>query len=277
MSLMPPHMRWPEGKTAAVSFTFDFDAESVWLALDAGNANRPGTLSIGAFGARVGVPLILDCLARHAIRATFFVVGRNAELYPDRLAAIIEAGHEVAVHGYTHTPPARLTPDAEEAELVKARTLLEAAGARITGYRSPSWDVSGVTLDLLERHGFSYSSQFMADIRPYRHQGHDLIELPIQWLLDDWPHFQMGFGEMGRPMQTTAHVEALWMEELDGIAALGGHCILTMHPQVMGRPSRVNLLDRLISKVKARPDLWIATCGEVAAHARTLLPKGEQA
>jgi peptidoglycan-N-acetylglucosamine deacetylase len=265
---------WPDGKRAAVSFTFDFDAESVWLAMDAENANRPGTLSIGVYGARVGVPLILETLARHGVRATFFVVGKNVELYPDRVAAIIAGGHEVAVHGYTHTPPARLTPVEEESELVRARKLLEGAGAAITGYRSPSWDVSPVTLRLLQKHGFRYSSQFMDDIRPYRHDSHGLIELPIQWLLDDWPHFQMGFGQMDRPVQTTSHVEALWMEELDGIAALGGHCVLTMHPQVMGRPSRVALLDRLITKIRARSDLWITTCDEVATLAEAQLPVG---
>ncbi len=263
---------WPDGKRAAVSFTFDFDAESVWLALDAGNAGRPGTLSIGVYGARVGVPLLLDLLARHAVRATFFVVGRNVELYPDRVAAIIAAGHEVAVHGYTHTPPGRLTPAEEEAELVRARTLLEGAGARIEGYRSPSWDVSAVTLDLLQTHGFRYSSQFMDDIRPYRHARHELIELPIQWLLDDWPHFQLGFGQMHRTVQTTGAVEALWMEELDGIAALGGHCVLTMHPQVIGRPSRIAMLDRVIARVKRAGDIWIATCAEVAALAAAQLP-----
>jgi peptidoglycan/xylan/chitin deacetylase (PgdA/CDA1 family) len=263
-------LSWPNGKKAAVSLTFDFDAESVWLALDPENKNRPGVLSIGVYGARVGMPLILDCLARHEVKATFFIVGRNVELYPDRVAAVIAAGHEVAVHGYTHTPPAQLTPQGEEDELIRARGLLEGAGAKVTGYRSPSWDVSPVTLDLLEKHGFGYSSQFMDDIRPYRHEGRGLIELPIQWLLDDWPHLQLGRGY--RSAKTTAGVEAIWMEELDGIAALGGHFILTTHPQVIGRPSRVALLDRMITKIKARPELWIATCAEVAALANEQLP-----
>lgn len=258
---------WPEGRRAAVSFTFDFDAESVWLAIDPANAERPGVLSVGRYGAKVAVPLLLALLARHGVKATFFVVGRNAELYPDRVAAILEGGHEIAVHGYTHTPPARLSPAAEEEELVKARTLLEAAGATIAGYRSPAWEVSPVSLDLLEKHGFLYSSQFMDDIRPYRHSGRSLVELPIQWLLDDWPHFQLAPGQMERPVQTTGAVETLWREEMDGIAALGGYAVLTMHPQVIGRPSRLALLDRLISYYAAQEDLWIATCGEVARHA----------
>src|SRR4051794_32973555 len=152
---------WAAGRRAAVSFSFDFDAESVWLAMDPANADRPGVLSVGRYGAKVAMPLILEVLGRHEVKATFFVVGRNVELYPDRVEAILKGGHEVAVHGYTHTPPARLSPDAEEEELVKARALLKQAGGAVVGYRSPSWDVSPVTLQLLQKHGFLYSSQFM--------------------------------------------------------------------------------------------------------------------
>ena len=105
---------WPGSYKAAASLTFDFDAETVWVALDPANADRPGVLSIGAYGARVGVSLILDTLARHSVRATFFVVGRNAELYPELVKRMIAEGHEVAIHGYTHTPPAQLSPEEEE-------------------------------------------------------------------------------------------------------------------------------------------------------------------
>ena len=270
------HTAWPGSYKAAASFTFDFDAETVWVALDPANAHRPGVLSIGAYGARVGVSLILDTLARHSVRATFFVVGRNAELYPELVKRMITEGHEVAIHGYTHTPPAQLSPEEEDRELVKARNALEAVGATITGYRSPSWDVSPVTLDLLTRHGLEYSSQFMADIRPYRHQGRTLIELPIQWLLDDWPYFAFGPGQMDRPIQAAGSVETIWREEFDGICALSGHFILTMHPQVIGRPSRVALLDQFIGHIRSRPDVWIATCAEVARHAQKILPKARE-
>ena len=270
------HTAWPGSYKAAASFTFDFDAETVWVALDPANAHRPGVLSIGAYGARVGVSLILDTLARHSVRATFFVVGRNAELYPELVKRMIAEGHEVAIHGYTHTPPAQLSPEEEERELVMARNALEAVGATITGYRSPSWDVSPVTLDLLTRHGLEYSSQFMADIRPYRHQGRTLIELPIQWLLDDWPYFAFGPGQMDRPIQAAGPVETIWREEFDGICALSGHFILTMHPQVIGRPSRVALLDRFIGHIRSRPEVWIATCAEVARHAQKILPKARE-
>jgi peptidoglycan/xylan/chitin deacetylase (PgdA/CDA1 family) len=262
---------WPGGHRAAASLTFDFDAETVWVAFDPANAQRPGVMSIGHYGARVGLPLILDALKRHAVKATFFVVGQNVERYPDRIRRILDEGHEIGVHGYTHTPPQRLTPAEEEAELVKALDLLRGVGADVTGYRSPSWDVSPVTLDLLDKHGFLYSSQMMADIRPYRHPANKVIELPIQWLLDDWPFFAFGIGEMGRPIQSASTAEQAWLEELDGIHALGGHFILTMHPQVIGRPGRVAMLDRLIGTIKAREDIWLTACAEVAEHAATAL------
>jgi peptidoglycan/xylan/chitin deacetylase (PgdA/CDA1 family) len=268
MSTLP----WPSPFTAAASLTFDFDAEAGWVGSDPENARRPGVLSIGHYGARVGLPLILDTLKAHQVRATFFIVGQNVERYPRLIARVIAEGHEVAIHGYTHISPQELGPEAEEWELTKTRDLLTAAGGTVTGYRSPSWDLSPVTLDLLDKHGLLYSSQMMADIRPYRHGRNKVIELPIQWLLDDWPHFAFARGDMDRPIRTTGEVETLWLEELEGIVRLGGHFILTMHPQVMGRPARVALLERLIVALKARPEIWLATCDEVARHAERTLP-----
>jgi peptidoglycan-N-acetylglucosamine deacetylase len=114
-------MTWPAGKAAAVAFTFDFDAEEVWIGEDPENADRPGILSQGTYGAKVAVPLILDLLQRNAIRATFFVPGRVAERHPDRVRAIVDRGHELAHHGYTHRSPTTFDADEEETELVKGR------------------------------------------------------------------------------------------------------------------------------------------------------------
>lgn len=257
---------WPDGHRAAASFTFDVDAESPWLAFDPANANRPGLLSQARYGPRVGLPLILDVLARHGIRGSFFVPGVNVELYPDAVAAIVEGGHELALHGYTHTAPADLTREEEQEELDRAFELLTGAGGTVTGYRSPSWDVSPNTLDLLERKGLRYSSQFMDELRPYRHPGRRIVELPIQWLLDDWPHFAWAASDQ-RTIRSTGEVETIWREELDGIRRLGGSFVLTMHPQVIGRPSRIALLDRIIDYALGLGDLWITTCAEIAEHA----------
>ena len=99
---------WPPEKRAGVVLSFDFDAEEVWLAEDPGNAHRPGVLSQGRYGAKVGVPLILDLLGEAGVHATFFVPGAVAARYPDRVREILAAGHEVGLHGYTHRSPTKL-------------------------------------------------------------------------------------------------------------------------------------------------------------------------
>lgn len=257
---------WPAGATSAAALTFDVDAESVWLAMDPENATRPGVLSQAQYGPRVGLPLILELLAEKDVHATFFVPGVNVSLYPEAIAAIVDGGHELASHGYTHTRPSRLTPAEERSELARSLEALTAAGGVVTGYRSPGWDVSASTLDLLEEHGLLYSSQLMDDIAPYRHEGRRLIELPVQWILDDWPHFGWHTGDSARTIKGTREVEEIWSEELLGIHARGGSTILTMHPQVTGRPSRVALLGRMIDLMQSTDGVWIGTCAEIAAH-----------
>ncbi len=249
-----------------MALTFDFDAEEVWLTRPE-NAGRPGVLSQGTYGAKVGVPLILDLLRRHGLTATFFVPGRVAERYPGRVEEILAAGHEIGHHGYTHTSPTDLSPEAEEEELVRGLAALRAVGAEPTGYRSPSWDFSPVTTGLLERHGFAYSSNLMDDLRPYRHEGKQLVELPVHWLLDDAAHFWFdGDQNWGRRIAPPSEVEEQWTSELDGFRDLGGCFVLTMHPQVIGRPSRLAMLERVIQHAVAAGDVWIAPCREIAAR-----------
>lgn len=258
---------WPEGRTAAAAFTFDFDAEEVWIGEDPANADRPGVLSQGTFGAKVALPRVLEVLDRHGVRATFFIPGRVAERHPDRVKEIVAAGHEIGHHGYTHTSPTKLTRDEEEAELVRGKEILEAFGVELAGYRSPSWDFSPSTLELIERHGFRYSSNLMDDVRPYRHEGSRIVEVPVHWTLDDAPHFWFDGATWTKKISTTAEVRSIWEEEFLGIREWGGAAVFTMHPQIIGRPSRLRFLDAFVGWVREHDDAWVATCGEIAARA----------
>lgn len=246
--------------------SFDFDAEEVWIGEDPANARKPGTLSQGAYGAKVAVPLILDVLRRLEISASFFVPGRVAERYPHRVEEILAAGHEVGHHGYTHTSPLSFTPEQEEAELVRGREVLVGLGAEVRGYRSPSWELSPVTLSLLEGHGFAYSSNLMDDVHPYRHPGHAIVELPVHWTLDDAPHFWFDLRSWNKTIRSAAEVRAIWEEEVAGIAALGGLAMLTMHPQIIGRPGRVQMLEMFLGWARDQPGVRISTAVEVAAR-----------
>jgi peptidoglycan-N-acetylglucosamine deacetylase len=257
---------WPEGFGSAATFTFDFDAEEPYIADDPATADQPGLLSQGRYGAKVAVPLVLDVLERHGVRATFFIPARNAERYPERVRQIADGGHEIAHHGYTHTSPTRLTREQEEEELTKGLAILREFFPDVVGYRSPAWDFSANTLDLLQRLGFRYSSNFMDDLWPYRHEGTSIVELPVQWTLADSAHWWFDGESWTKTIAPASAVKEIWVGEYDGIRKLGGCTVFTMHPQLIGRPYRLAFLDELIGYVKSHEDVWIATCGEIAAR-----------
>jgi len=254
---------WPSDARCSVAFTFDFDAEEVWLAGDPDAASKPGLLSMGAYGANVGVPEILRLLDRRGLPATFFVPGRVAEMHPDRVRDIVAAGHELGAHGYTHRSPTSLTRVEEEEELRKTKTILEGFGTAVRGYRSPAWEFSVNTLELLAGHGIGYSSNLMDRLHPYRHPN-GVVELPVQWLLDDAAHFWFSPDEWVKKISTPSEVREIWEEELLGIRDLGGLCVLTMHPQVIGRPSRLRFLDSFMGMVQELDGVWVAGCADIA-------------
>jgi peptidoglycan/xylan/chitin deacetylase (PgdA/CDA1 family) len=259
----------PQRVPIDVVVSFDFDAEEVWIGEDPSNAHKPGTLSQGTYGAKVAVPLLLDLLRRLDLPASFFVPGRVAERYPHRVEEILAAGHEVGHHGYTHTSPAKLSRDEEETELVRGHEILTALGADVVGYRSPSWDFSPATLDLLVAHGFRYSSNLMDDIRPYLHAGHDLVELPVHWTFDDAPHFWFDLRSWSKTVRTSGEVRVLWEEELEGMRRLGGLVMLTMHPQIIGRPGRIAMLEDFLTWARSLEGVRFSTARAVSEAYRS--------
>jgi peptidoglycan/xylan/chitin deacetylase (PgdA/CDA1 family) len=266
---------WLAGARSAFAVTVDFDAEEVWIGADPDNAQRPGVLSQGTYGAKVGVPLVLDVLARVGIRATFFVPGRVAERHPHRVREIVAAGHELAHHGYTHTHPGRLGPDREAAEFARALEVLHTFTPDVAGYRSPAWDFSPATPGILREHGMRYSSNLMDDIRPYRHEG-GLVELPVQWILDDAPHFWFSNANWTKTIRSAREVLELWQEEAAGLHRLGGLTVLALHPQIIGRPGRIGMLEEflrwVIDDLGGQGDVRVATCAELAADVAEGVP-----
>lgn len=256
-------IEYPGNARFGASVSFDFDAEEVWIGEQPENAHRPGVLSQGAYGARVGVPLILDLLAEHGVRATFFVCGKDALRHPDAVRSIVAAGHEIGHHGHSHTSPTALDRDAERAELVDGLAVLRELGADVRGYRSPSWEFSPHTLDLLTEQGFEYSSNLLNDFRPYRHASHPLAEVPVSWILDDAPHFWFANDTWEKTIRSPREVWDVWQPEIDGIARLGGHVMLTYHPMLSGRPSRLGFIEQALTHLRDA-GAWIGTVGEVA-------------
>ena len=136
-----------------VCLTFDFDTQSGFMAR---GMTTPTPLSRGEFGV-TGARRILDLLKSRAIKATWFVPGFTIASWPRACEAVVKGGHEVAHHSWAHIPPATQSRDEEEADLVRANDAIAAlTGRKARGYRSPSWDLSEHTVDLLLKHGFHY-------------------------------------------------------------------------------------------------------------------------
>jgi polysaccharide deacetylase family protein (PEP-CTERM system associated) len=105
---------------------------------------------------------ILDILARHGVRGTFFVLGWVARQFPELVREIHLAGHELGSHSYWHRLVYRLTPEEFRQDLRDSVAAIEeATGERVTAYRAPSFSITAQSLwalDILAEEGFNYDS-----------------------------------------------------------------------------------------------------------------------
>lgn len=268
-----------------VCLTFDFDAVSLWTTTMRQDTATP--LSRGDYGARVGIPRILELLARKNVKATFFVPAHTAVSFPASVTAIGADGHEIALHGDCHETPVGLAEDEESALLdCQIERLRQVLGAdyKPQGYRSPAWDLSQNTIALLQARGLLYDSSMMADdYNPYfapigtrvtaerffRGEESGIVELPVAWELDDFPYFTYLSKPIYSGLRSTDDVFAIWREEFDACDAMGGCFTLTMHPQIIGRAPRIQMLQRLIDHMKMR-GAEFRTCAAAASEWRSL-------
>ena len=213
---------------------------------------------------------IRDRLDAHSIQASFYVPGYVAETHVEMVKEIANRGHEIAHHGYMHEPPSSLTRD-QEIEVIESgiRILRNITGEQPQGYRSPSWELSEHSLELLTDYGFIYDSSLMGDDAPYivdsPTNGKTLVELPVHWLLDDAPNFVYApvANRLG-PMRNPDEVYETWASEFEGLYRYGRAFTLTMHPQYIGRPGRLLMLERLIEHIKTFPNIKFMRAIDVA-------------
>ena len=244
-----------------VALTFDHDSISDGVR----RGDSPVKLSHAEFGVRVGAPRILALLAERGIASTWFIPGHTLVTFPESTAAILAAGHEIGCHGWFHEDVAELGRE-EERDLVErcAAAVERVTGERPRGWRAPYWSLSESSLELIEAAGFRYESSLMADdYRLYRIRQGDrhsvaegsrfgpegpLVEVPISWALDDWPHFEPSASGDRDGLSAPSKVLEIWTDELRYAweHAPGGLLTITMHPECMGRGSRMAMLERFI-------------------------------
>lgn len=220
----------------SAALTFDVDGL-------AGLACRPG----GPWGGRLtprseheyvwtGLRRVVELLSRYDARATFYVPGATIDENPSACAELVSAGHHLAHHGYAHRRTTELDAAGERDELERGIEALARIGVAPSGYRSPGWELTPVTLSLLPELGFTWDSSLMGGESPY--DIGPLLELPVHWRLDDVPYFTA--------LRDPREVLAIWTAELD---AAEDHVTYTMHPEITGRGHRLTLLEGLLEHV----------------------------
>jgi peptidoglycan-N-acetylglucosamine deacetylase len=288
------------------SIGVDVDAVAGWLG-SYGCEDSPDDISRGVFAGEVGTRRLLKLFDKYGLRTTWFIPGHSIETFPEESALVVEAGHEIGMHGYSHENPISMTPEQEEAVLVKCIGLIEqVSGRRPTGYVAPWWEFSNVTNELLLKHGIKYDHSLMhRDFHPYyvrvgdswtkidyskqpeewmkplvRGEETDLIEIPASWYLDDLPPMMfIKTAPNSHGFVNPRHLEEIWRDQFDYVyreeeyAAFG----MTVHPDVAGRPQVLLMLERLIEHISQFDGVRWATMDEIADDFAQRYPRSGEA
>jgi peptidoglycan/xylan/chitin deacetylase (PgdA/CDA1 family) len=259
---------WPDGAEVAVSMTFDVDAETGWLQAGPEYERRLSTLSDARYGVGRGLERILALLERLEVPATFYIPGDTVIRHAPALHGILAAGHEVGHHGHRHLASHTIDEATQRAEIVDGLAALrEHLDVVPRGYRSPAWELTPATFELLLEFGFAYDSSCMGDDRPYLERLGDrtLFEFPVHWHLDDWPYLAWHPGSGGN-LTPPARVKEMWLAEFAVAVSEGRHITYTMHPEVTGRGLRAAMLGELIGEMREHATVWFAPHRDVHAH-----------
>ena len=260
--------RWPNGAKVAVALSFDSDHETIELR----NGGRsPSRMSQGQYGARAGMGRILALLERHSVPATMFLPAVSATIHPDEARRVIDAGHEIGIHSWIHEFNSGLDAATERDLAFRASDRLEQiTGRRPVGMRTASWDFSPHTLSVIRELGLIYDSSLMADDDPYElddgGEPTGVVELPVEWIRDDAPYFNMDRMGSSRPYGDPRMVLDIFKREFDVARQEGGLFLLTLHPHHIGHRSRIFVLQELIEHALGAGEVWFATHEAVARH-----------
>ena len=271
----------------------DVDAVAGWLG-SYGGQDSPCDISRGLFAGEVGMPRLVELFRRFDIPTTWFIPGHSIETFPDQCKMVVDAGHEIGMHGYSHENPIAMTPEQEEVVMDKCIDLIEKlSGRRPTGYVAPWWEFSPVTNELLLSKGIKYDHSLMNDdFHPFyvrlgdtwtkidyskhpdewmkplvRGTETDLIDIPGSWYLDDLPPMMFiksapnSFGFIN-----PRDIEELWRDQFDWVYRENDYAVftITIHPDVSGRPQVLLMLERFYEYVASHAGVEFCTFDAIA-------------
>ncbi len=266
---------WPNGAKIAVCLSWDMENDVAELAT--GNTG-PISLSNGEYG-NDALPRIMELYDRYRIPGSFYIPAVTAMIYPELVAEIRKRPqHEIGVHGWIHENLIALNDQAEEERLLR-QTMdfwTKTLGKKPVGYRAPYWAFSRYTLDIISKEGFLYDSSAMSMDEPYEIVSNGrptgLIELPVSLILDDAPYLWWP----GAALPSPELAFKVYQDEFDVAYKDGTFFMLTMHPMITGRRSRLMYLDRLIAYMKTKPGVWFATGQDIAEYVKEQHYKSSQ-
>ncbi|MCE0491852.1 polysaccharide deacetylase [Pantoea sp. Mb-10] len=289
-------------KDILCAFGVDVDAVAGWLG-SYGGEDSPDDISRGLFAGEVGAPRLLKMFAEQQLRTTWFIPGHSIETFPAQMKAVVDAGHEIGIHGYSHENPIAMTPVQEEAVLDRSIELVtQLAGKRPTGYVAPWWEFSNVTNELLLKKGIKYDHSLMHnDFHPYyvrvgdswtkidysqhpdawmkplqRGAETDLVEIPANWYLDDLPPMMfIKKSPNSHGFVNPRHLEEIWRDQFDWVYRENDYAVFTMtiHPDVSGRPQVLLMLERLIQYIRSHEGVRFVTFDEIADDYKARHPR----
>ena len=196
------------------------------------------------------------------------------EQYPGAVEAMVEAGHEVAHHGYIHENPQAQDRQGEAYWLHRGIEVIErVTGQKPRGWRAPLYNFSRHSAELLIDAGFLYDASLMGDDIPYvlktgpGANGGELIELPSHWGLDDWPQYVHSM-DLDYMMPIKAPTEAMitYRDEFDAAWEYGGLWVGVWHPFATGRLARWHQVEKLIEYMLQKGNVWFAPMEDIARH-----------
>ncbi len=261
---------WPNGARVAVCLTFVVSNSANQLAR---GDSAVVAMTNGEFGAAIGLDRVLSVLDKHKAPATFFVPAVAAMLHPKMLADITTAQrHEIGVMGWSDEDPQLLSAAEEEQLLTRATEYLtKATGKKPVGARGPSAVLSMNTMALFRKAGFLYDSTLMGMDEPYEvltnGEASGIVELPVSRLLDDYTMLtaaRTGPSTLPSPELVFESMR----DDFDAAYQEGTLFLVTLHPHLIGMRSRITYLDDLLTYVKSKQNVWIATGEQIARYVK---------
>ncbi len=280
-------------KEILVAYGVDIDAVAGWLG-SYGGEDSPDDISRGLFAGEVGIPRLLKLFKKYHLPATWFAPGHSIETFPEQMKMIVDAGHEVGAHGYSHENPIAMSAKQEEDVLLKSIELIkDLTGKTPTGYVAPWWEFSNITNELLLKHGFKYDHSLMHnDFTPYyvrvgdswskidysleakdwmkpliRGVETDLVEIPANWYLDDLPPMMFIKKSPNSFGFVSPHdIGQMWIDQFDWVYREMDYAVfsMTIHPDVSARPQVLLMHEKIIEHINKHEGVRWVTFNEIA-------------